>query len=211
MTTSLWNFMRYLSARRDTKHHGLRIIRVDVEDRRLEHLRHVAAVDGRARVARIGGREANLVVDDEVHRAAGVVAARLRQLQGLHDHALAGKGGIAVHQHRQHLVALLVAAPLLARAHRAFDHRIDDLEVRGVEGEHRVHVAARGPQVGREALVVLHVARALAACFRSYLPSNSENSIRRRLAQQIDQHIQPAAVGHADDDFLDAGRAALSG
>ena len=35
--------------------------------------------------------EADLVVDDDVHRAAGEEAARLRQLQRLHDDALAGE------------------------------------------------------------------------------------------------------------------------
>ena len=84
------------------KHHRLRIVRVDVEDRRLEHLRDVAGIDRRARVARIRSREANLVVDDQVHGAAGVVAARLRKLQRLHDHALPREGCIAVNQNRQH-------------------------------------------------------------------------------------------------------------
>ena len=80
-------------------------------------------------VARVAGGEADLVVDHHVHRAAGEVAARLRQRQRLHHHALPGEGGVAVHQHRQHLVALRVAAPVLPRLDRAFDHRVDDLEV----------------------------------------------------------------------------------
>jgi hypothetical protein len=36
------------------------------------------------------------------------------------------------------------------------------------------------------------------------LPSNSSNSIDGRLAQRIDQHVEAAAVGHADDGFLHA-------
>ena len=73
-------------------------------------------------------------------------------------HALAGEGGVAVHQHRQHLLALRVGAAVHAGAHRAFDHRVDDLQVRGVEGQRQVHRAAGGGHVGAEALVVLHVA-----------------------------------------------------
>ena len=69
------------------------------------------------------GGEADLIVDDDVDRAAGVEAASLRQLQRLHDDALPGEGGIAVNLHRQHLVALRIAAALLTRAHRALDHR----------------------------------------------------------------------------------------
>ena len=56
------------------------------------------------------GSQANLVVDDQVHRSAGVVAPCLRQLQGLHHHALSGERSIAMHQQRQHAVAALVAA-----------------------------------------------------------------------------------------------------
>src|SRR3982074_1329924 len=53
------------------------------------------------------------------------------------------------------------AAPLLARAHRALHPRIHDLQMRGIECQHGVHVALRGAQVRREAFVVLHVSRAL--------------------------------------------------
>ena len=144
----------------------------------------------RARVARLAGGEADLVVDDDVHRAAGAEAARLRQLQRLHHHALAGEGGVAVDQHRQHPLAARVAAPLLARAHRALDHRIDDLQVRGIEGERHVHVAAGRAQVGGEAHVVLHVARALSRAGRTCprtrrtaapgdLPSTLTSTLRR--------------------------------
>jgi hypothetical protein len=108
-------------------------------------------------VARVAGGEADLVVDHQVHGAAGVVAPGLRQRQRLHHHALAGKGGVAVHQHRQHL-RRLVAAAVHARLDRAFDHRVDDLQVAGVEGQAQVHRAAGRGDVAAEALVVLHVA-----------------------------------------------------
>ena len=87
------------------QHHRFRIVAVHVQHRRLDHLDDVGAVQRRAAVARVAGGEADLVVDHQVHRAAGVVAARLRQRQRLHHHALAGEGGVAVHQHRQHLIA----------------------------------------------------------------------------------------------------------
>ena len=61
------------------------------------------------------------------------VAARLRQRQRFLFDALAGKGGIAVHQHGQHLFAMRVVAAVHAGAHRAFDHRVDDFQVRRVE------------------------------------------------------------------------------
>ena len=84
----------------------LGIVAVHVQHRRLDHLDDVGAIQRRARVARIRGREADLVVDDDVDRAAGVVAARLRQRQRLHHHALAGERRVAVDDDRQHRVAL---------------------------------------------------------------------------------------------------------
>ena len=55
---------------------GLGVVAVDVEDRRLDHPGDVGAVDRGARRRR-RGREADLVVDDHVDRAAGAVAAQL--------------------------------------------------------------------------------------------------------------------------------------
>ena len=97
MTTSFLNSRRYSTASFATRTHasgsspftwkiGAAIIRamsVQYSDR---------ARRGRR------GREADLVVDDDVHGAAGAVAAQLRQVQRLGDHALAGERRVAVHQ-----------------------------------------------------------------------------------------------------------------
>ncbi len=142
------------------EHDRLGIISIHVEDRRLHHLRHVGGIGCGAGVHRIGGGETNLVVDDDVHRAADREAAGLRHVEGLHHHALAGEGGIAMDQHRQNAPALAVLTPLLPRAHRAQHYRVHDLQVRGIEGQHEVNPAlAAGRHVGGEAHVVLHVAR----------------------------------------------------
>ena len=82
-------------------HARLGVVAVHVEDRRGDHAGDVGAVERRARRRR-RGREADLVVHDDVHGAAGAVAAQLRQVQRLGDHALAGERGVAVHQQRQH-------------------------------------------------------------------------------------------------------------
>ena len=189
------------------EHHRLRVVAVHVQDRRLDHLRDVAAVERGARVARVVRGESDLVVDDHVHGAAGIEGARLRQLQRLLDHALAGESRVAVDQHGHHLVTRGVPAALLAGAHRALDHRVHHLEVRGVERERHVHVAARGAHVAREALVVLHVAGAL-ELLQVVVALELREQLRRGLAEHVDQHVQAAAVRHADDDVLEPVRAA---
>ena len=183
------------------QHDGLGVVAVHVQHRRLDHLDDVGAVQRGAGVARVAGGEADLVVDDQVHRAAGEVAARLRQRQRLHHHALAGKGRVAVHQHRQHLRAGLVAAAVHARLDRALDHRVDDLQVAGVEGQAQVHRAAGGGDVAGEALVVLHVARRQ-RLGRGVVELGEQ--VLGHLAQGVDEHVQPPAVRHADDDLLHA-------
>ena len=81
-------------------HAGLGVVAVHVEDRRLDDLGHVGRVEARAR--RLGGgRVADLVVDDEVDGAADPVALDVAHVEGLGHHALAGEGGVAVHEDRQ--------------------------------------------------------------------------------------------------------------
>jgi hypothetical protein len=43
----------------------------------------------------------------------------------------------------------------------------------------------------------------------AFLPSNSANSVAGLLAQGVHQHVEAAAVGHADDHFLHADRAGV--
>ena len=135
--------------------------------------------------------------------AAGEERARLRQLQRFHDDALAREGRIAVDQDRQHARAGGVAAAFLACAHRTFDHRIHDLEMRGIERQRHVHIAAGRAQIRREALVVLHVARALHVR-GVVLAFEFVEQHRGRLAEQVHQHVEAATMRHADDALFDA-------
>ena len=106
-----------------------------------------------------------------------------------------------MHQHRQHLRTDLVVAAVLTGAHGTFDHRVDDFQVRRVERQRQVHRATRGGDVGAEALVILHVTGG--QIFRRGVVELGEQ-ILGHLAQGIDQHVQAATVGHADDDLLHA-------
>ena len=190
-------------------HHGLGVVAVDVEDRRLHHLGHVRAVGRGARVARVGG-EADLVVDDEVDRAAGAVTLEAGEAEALRHHALAGEGRIAVDEQRQHRRALarLAAVLVLLGAHLAQHHRIDDLQVRGVGGQRQVHVVAVEGAVRRGAQVILHVARAfdVVGLERAALELVEDGAVR--LAHHVGEHIEAPAMRHADDDLLDAELAA---
>ena len=74
-----------------------------------------------------------------MHRAAGTVTLGLRQVQRFHHHALSGKSGIAVQQHRQDCLAGMISTAVLARAHRALYHRVDDLQMRRIERQRYAH------------------------------------------------------------------------
>ena len=72
-------------------------------------------------------------------REVEAVATRLPEepsvpVRDLEDCALdGGERGIAVHEHRQHVIAIAVTAPHHAGATRTLDDRVDDLQVRRVE------------------------------------------------------------------------------
>ena len=142
-------------------HARLGVVAVDVEDRRLDRLGDVGAVE--RRTALLGRRrEPDLVVDDQVDRAADAVAGDVAHRQALGDDALTGEGGVAVDQERQHRVRAGRVDVVLLGAHHAHHDRVDGLEVAGVGGELDLDVGAGGALVlaGR-AEVVLDVARAL--------------------------------------------------
>ena len=105
MTMSRLNVLAELDRQLAAEGDRFGIVAVDVEDRRLDALGDVGRVRRGARELRAGG-EADLVVDDEVDGAAGRVAGQAREAQAFPDDALAGEGGVAVDQDRQHRVAL---------------------------------------------------------------------------------------------------------
>ena len=78
---------------------GLGIVAIHVEDGGLDHLGYVGAVARGARILRQGG-EADLVIDDEMERAAGAIAGELGEVERLGHDALAGEGGVAVDEQR---------------------------------------------------------------------------------------------------------------
>ena len=69
-------------------------------------------------------------------------------------------------------------------------------------------VAARRLHISRITLVILHIAGSLEfiwiVCTLEFL-----KQLLRRLAENIDQNIDPATVRHADNDFFNARHATL--
>ena len=105
-------------------HHRFGIIAVGMEDRRLHHQGYVGRVGRRTR---IGGRcgEADLIVDDEMDRAAGTETLGARHGEALGYDALAGEGRIAVNEKRNDGGARdLVAILILLGARLAEHHRV---------------------------------------------------------------------------------------
>jgi hypothetical protein len=113
----------------------LGIVAVDVEDRCPNHFRDVGAVLAGPGVLRRGG-EADLVVDDDVDRAADAVTGQVRQVQRLGDHSLAGEGGVTVqHQwnHGEGLFGFAVAGPVVQQVllgpNQTLEHRVHRFQV----------------------------------------------------------------------------------
>ena len=183
-------------------HDGLGVVAVHVEDWRLDGFGHVGRVDRRSAVAG-GRREAHLVVDDDVNRAARAVATQHAQLKGFEHDALAGHGRVAVHEHREGAEGRVILAILL-RPHNALEHAVDGLEVRGVRREIDLELLAiRRSEVALGAEVVLDVARALHRLGVLRALELAED-LAVGFSGDVREHVQAAAVGHADRDLVKA-------
>ena len=188
--------------------HGLGVVAVHVEDRRLDHQGDVGRI-GRGPAEMRGRGEADLVVDDDVDRPARAVAADARQLQAFRHHALAREGRVAVQQHGDGRGAVgVVVILVLLGADLAQHHRVHRFQVRGVRRQRQVDAVAVELAVRRGAEVVFHVARAvhvlgLVAAALEFVEDRAEG-----LAHHVGQHRQAAPVGHPDDDLFRAQRAA---
>ncbi len=185
----------------------LRVVRVHMDDGNLERAGQAAGVERAVRVVWIR-READLVVRDDVNRAAGRIAGESMEIQRLGDHALAGKRGVAVNQDRQHRVRIELDGPGpvgrgACGAGHAFEHRIDRLEMAGVR-RHRDDQIDLGAALdhSRRAEVVLHVAAPANALERERVPDRVlelREDLLVRLAEHVRHHVQASAMRHADE------------
>ena len=133
----------------------LGIVGVDVHDRDVEALGEVARVPRRAALGRVG-RVADLVVRDQVERAAGRVALERLQVERLGDDALPRERRIAVDQDGQRDRRVVDAgtdgAVGLLGPRAALDDRVGGLEVARVRDDRDVDLAGRrDARAGRRA------------------------------------------------------------
>ena len=183
---------------------GLGVVTVDVKNRGLDHLRDVGAVARGAGVAGLGG-EADLVIDDEVEGAAGLVAGELGELERLGDDALTGERRVAVDEEREDAIAVFHgAADALAGAGFALDDGIDDFEVGRVGGEADLdRFAGGGVENGLVAEMVFNIAVAADSFGQVVFGKLFEEDVEI-FPHDARQDIEATAMGHAHDDFFDA-------
>src|SRR5581483_3483662 len=182
--------------------HGFGVFAIHMEDRPLHHLGHIGRVRTRAPLLRRSG-ESDLVVDDNMQRAADRVTGQPMKIQRFLDNALAREGGVAVNQEGHPAAALHVAGAILLGARAAERHGIHELEMTRVETERQMDFLAGGAlPVGAVAEVIFHVAAPdiqMRIGFRELA-----KNLFRALADDVCEHVQPSAMSHAQLDFLDA-------
>ncbi len=107
-------------------HNCFWVVAVDVENRCLDHQRDVGGVGaGAAKVRRC--RKADLVVHDDMHRAAGFVTFQAGQAEAFCNDTLARECRIAMQQNAHDAFAINVAFLILLGADFADDHRVHGL------------------------------------------------------------------------------------
>ena len=181
-------------------HAGFGVVGVDVEDRCLDELGDIGRVFARACSVR-RGREAELVVDDDVDTAADFVTTDLAEVERFGNDALACKGGVAVNQQRKHRITTtgdyVLCVHLGSRSSN--DDRVHSFEVRRIRRERDGdRVAVAGSEVTGLAEVVFHIARALHGvggdcAFELF------KELAVVLADDVDEHVETSAVSHAND------------
>ena len=180
-------------------HHSLGVVGVHMEHRSLGHTRNVGGVGCGASVLG-GGGETDLVVDHNVHGAAGSVATQVRHLQGLHNDALPGECSITVDKDRQNRAAFntLLVEHVLLGSHDTLKHSVDRLKVGGVSRQVHLGLLARvrGVRTFR-AQMVLDITRAVPMRRLCGAAEFTEN-LCVRLPSDISQHVKAATVRHTN-------------
>ena len=180
--------------------HGLRIVAVHVKNGCVHHLGDCGAIQRRTRILALADGESDLVVDHDVQAAPNRETPGFRHLEQFHDHALAGKCRIAVYEYGHDQVMVVVTPPYLPGPRGTGHHRVHDFQVGGVKGHGHVYPATGCLDVRGESQVILDVAGTLQVLVVFAFELVEQQG--RGFSEDVDQHVQPAAVRHAEHDFL---------
>ncbi len=113
-------------------------------------------------------------------------------------------------EHGDSEAAILVLEPALLGPHATFDDRVDGLQVAWIGRQGEVDgVLVGGDMIGGEAEVVFDVA-VTADGFGEVVAFEFVEDHAVRFIEDVGQHVQPAAVRHADDDLADPGSSVRS-
>ena len=114
------------------------IVAIDVEDRQLSHACDVSRINRRAS-GFWSGRESDLVVDDDVDRAASAITFETGKVQRFHHDTLSGESRITMQQDGQRKIDDLLARytslalhRVLCRTNHSLDNRIHSFEMAGI-------------------------------------------------------------------------------
>jgi hypothetical protein len=97
----------------------------------------------------------------------------------------------------------LALAPVLLGAHAPLDYRVHELEVARVEGEREVDALSRpGDAVG--GVPRWYFTSPPPRKRSGFLSSERGEDLAGGLVHDVDEDVEAPAVGHADDDLVDA-------
>ena len=185
---------------------GVGVFGVDVEDRDRQALGEVGGEARGVGLFRVGG-EAEEIVDDDVDRAADVVAVECGEVEGFRPDALAGEGRVAVDDDGEDLAGSIGADAILAGAGAAHATGSTASRWLGLETRWRARFCRCGrAEVAGGAHVVLHVAAAQDAAGVDVFEFGED--LGGRSAEGVDHDVEAAAMAHGEDGALRAGSAA---
>ena len=189
----------------------LGVVGVDVHDRHVEALGQVGGVARRPALVRVG-READLVVRDQMDGAARRVALEIVQVQRFRDDPLPGERRIPVEQDGQRdrriMCAVSGRAIGLLGSCSPLDDRIDRFEMARIRHQAHADLAVLRLARAMRGEVVLDVA---GAAFRVG-GDGVDRPLAFELAQdvlvghpdRVREHVQAATVGHPHHDLVSA-------
>lgn len=182
---------------------GLDVVRIDVEDRRIDGLCDIGAVRGRTSETRVGC-ETNLVVHDDVDGSSGRVGRKGGEAHGLIDHTLRRERSVTVQQDTHGGVELLLVLVVVLDGTGLSKHDgVFGFEVGWVGDERELDtLAGRRRTLEVHTQVVLDVAGALVGRLGGTGELAEDGLVR--LADDVGEDVQTTTVGHADDDVLDS-------